>query len=87
MGRWPWKAAVPIILGQVMKRKGKPAKDPFFGLKPTDDEPVEGRKNNPMMPVGWTKSFQVPGGQKGRAFNTTMARTSPFGLAGMLASA
>ncbi|MDP7293335.1 MAG: hypothetical protein QF497_14010, partial [Verrucomicrobiota bacterium] len=43
-----------IILGQVTKRKGPRTDGPFFGLKPTDDEAVEGRKNNPMMPVFWT---------------------------------
>ena len=24
-----------------------------------------------MMPVGWTKSYQLDGGKKGRVFNTT----------------
>jgi type 1 glutamine amidotransferase len=50
----------PIILGQVLK-----------GMKP-DDEPVEGKKNDPMMPVAWTKSYQLPDGKEGRAFTTTM---------------
>jgi len=62
----------PILLGQVMKRKGPKTNDPFFGLRPTDDEPVEGGKNNPMMPVGWTKTYQVPDGKSGRVFTTTL---------------
>ncbi len=41
------------------------------GMSP-DDPPVEGKKNDPMMPVSWTKSYQLPGGSEGRAFTTTM---------------
>ncbi|GAB6166536.1 ThuA domain-containing protein [Thermostilla marina] len=52
--------STPIILGQVLS-----------GMKP-DDAPVEGEKNDPMMPIAWTKSYQVPGGKKGKAFTTTM---------------
>ena len=25
-----------------------------------------------MMPVAWTKSYQIPDGKKGKCFNTTM---------------
>jgi len=45
-------------------------------LKPTDNEAVEGRKNNPMMPVSWTKNYQIPGGKKGRTFVTTMGSST-----------
>jgi hypothetical protein len=45
----------PIIMGQVL-----------VGMKP-DDPPVEGQKNDPMMPIGWTKSYN-----NGRVFTTTM---------------
>lgn len=75
----------PILLGQVTKRNGpavKPDEDRNFGMKPTDKEPAgpvtdkkSGKvvdKNNPMMPVAWTHSYEVPGGKKGRAFATTM---------------
>lgn len=54
----------PIILGAVLK-----------GMQP-DDPPVEGKKNDPMMPVAWIKTYQVPGGQKGRVFATTMGAAS-----------
>ncbi len=54
----------PIILGAVLT-----------GMK-VDDPILEGKKNNPMMPVGWTKSYQIPGGKKGRVFNTTMGSSS-----------
>ena len=50
----------PLVMGQVLK-----------GMK-FDDEPVEGRKNNPMMPVGWTNSYKGDGGAAGRVFTTTM---------------
>jgi len=76
--------AKPLLLGQVVKRKGpakKDTEDPFYGMSPTDNEPVgpttdkNGKttdKNNPMMPVAWTKSYQLPGGKPGKSFATTM---------------
>jgi hypothetical protein len=45
-------------------------------MKPTDDEAVKGLKNNPMIPVFWTKDYQVPGGKKGRTFATTMGSST-----------
>lgn len=71
----------PIIMGQVVKRKGKNTGDAFFGMRPTDDEPNPG-KNSPMMPVGWTKSFQVPGGEEGISFTTTMGSSTDLVAAG-----
>lgn len=68
----------PIILGAVLK-----------GMKP-DDPPVEGKKNDPMMPVGWTKTYQVPGGEEGRVFATTMGAATDLvsgGTRRMLANA
>ncbi|HEY2589683.1 MAG TPA: hypothetical protein VGI81_28320 [Tepidisphaeraceae bacterium] len=73
-----------ILLGQVTKRSG-PAlsdkEDPFFGMRPTDIVPAgpttdkkTGKsvdKNNPMMPVAWTKTYQLPGGKPGKAFCCT----------------
>jgi len=66
----------PIVLGQVMKRKGPRTNDPLFGMRPTDDEPATGKKNDPMMPVAWTKSYLIPGGKKGKAFTTTMGAST-----------
>jgi putative heme-binding domain-containing protein len=54
----------PLVLGQVLT-----------GMK-MDDPPVEGPKNDPMMPVAWVKSYQTPGGKQGRVFNTTMGAAS-----------
>jgi hypothetical protein len=45
----------PLVLGQVLT-----------GMNP-DDPAVEGRKNDPMMPVAWVKTFNG-----GRVFCTTM---------------
>ena len=52
----------PLVLGQVVA-----------GMKPTD-KPVAGKKNDPMMPVAWTKTYQGEGGKVGRVFTTTMVR-------------
>ena len=54
----------PIVLGAVLK-----------GMK-FDDPPVEGKKNDPMMPVGWTKSYKLPDGKEGMAFCTTMGSST-----------
>ncbi|MCA9269696.1 MAG: ThuA domain-containing protein [Planctomycetales bacterium] len=60
----------PIVLGQVL-----------VGMNP-EDAPLEGKKNDPMMPVGWVKSYEVPGGKKGRVFNTTMGAATDLTAAG-----
>ena len=50
----------PIIMGQVL-----------VGMKPTD-KPLEGKKNDPIMPIAWTKSYKTETGKKGQVFTTTM---------------
>ena len=50
----------PVVMGQVLD-----------GMKPTS-EPVKGKKNNPMMPVAWIKTFTGRSGKTARVFNTTM---------------
>ena len=54
----------PLVLGQVLK-----------GMEPTD-EPLEGMKNDPMMPVAWVKSYTSPEGKSGRVFTTTMGSST-----------
>lgn len=49
-----------IILGAVLT-----------GMSP-DDDVVEGEKNDPMMPIAWTKSYEGEDGATGRVFTTTM---------------
>jgi hypothetical protein len=41
------------------------------GMKP-GDPPVEGPKNNPMMPLVWTRLYKGEGGNVSRVINTTM---------------
>lgn len=50
----------PLVLGQVLE-----------GMKP-DDKPVDGAKNDPMMPVAWVKSYKGASGKPARVFTTTM---------------
>jgi hypothetical protein len=41
------------------------------GMKPTD-KPIDGPKNNPMMPVAWTKTYTGSSGKTSKVFCTTM---------------
>ncbi len=73
----------PLVLGQVMKRKGEyDESDPLYGMRPDDGPPVEGKKNNPMMPIAWTKTYQLPGGKPGRAFTSTIGASTDLVAAG-----
>lgn len=56
----------PLLMGQVLE-----------GMK-KDDKPVAGEKNQPMMPIAWTKAYQAPGGKPGKAFVTTMGASQDF---------
>ena len=49
-----------IVLGAVLE-----------GMK-KDDKPISGMKNDPMMPIAWTKTYKGANGQVGRVFTTTM---------------
>ena len=60
----------PLVLGQVL-----------VGMTP-DSKPVEGKKNDPMMPVAWTKSYAVDGGPSGRVFTTTMGSSTDMAAEG-----
>ena len=68
----------PVVLGQIMNRDGAYIEnDRFYGMKPTDQEIAKTNNknetvNNPMMPIAWIKSYQVPGGKQGKAFTTTI---------------
>jgi type 1 glutamine amidotransferase len=54
----------PIVLGQIL-----------VGMKP-DDAPLEGAKNDPMMPVAWTKTYTGAAGKPARVFTTTMGSST-----------
>jgi hypothetical protein len=54
------------------------------GMKP-DSPPVSGAeavKNDPMMPVAWTKTYSVEGGPRGRVFMTTMGAATDLAAVG-----
>ena len=64
----------PLVLGQVLE-----------GMTP-DSPVVEGedaKKNEPMMPVAWTKSYSVAGGPTGRVFTTTMGAATDLASEGV----
>jgi type 1 glutamine amidotransferase len=61
----------PMILGQVLT-----------GMQPADG-PVEGPKNDPMMPVAWTKSFATESGKSARVFATTMGAATDLESEGL----
>jgi hypothetical protein len=50
----------PLVFGAVLA-----------GMDPAD-EPVRDGRNDPMMPIAWTKTYQVEDGKAGRVFTTTM---------------
>ncbi|MDN5199953.1 ThuA domain-containing protein [Fulvivirgaceae bacterium BMA10] len=72
----------PIILGQVINRKGEFVQDDiFYGMKPSDDEIATKNNrdldvNNPMMPIAWIKSYQLEGGEQGKVLTTTIGASS-----------
>ncbi len=75
----------PIVMGQVINRAGEyDEEDPLYGMKPTDDEIAtvnpraedKGNPNDPMMPIAWTKSYQLPGGETGKVFATTIGAST-----------
>ena len=73
---WPAdNDCVPIVMGQVLA--GMEKDSPAIGPGPYEKVPGYGKhegfhKNDPMMPVAWTKSYTLPGGKTGKAFCTTM---------------
>ena len=67
-----------VLLGEIMNRAGEyDESDIFYGMKPTDTEVAtennEGMKvNDVLMPIAWTRSYQIPGGKRGKAFASTI---------------
>lgn len=75
--------AQPLVLGEVVQRTGAyDEDDPFFGMRPEDGPPAAD-KNDPMMPVAWWKTYQVPGGSSGTAFTTTLGASTDLASAGV----
>jgi hypothetical protein len=61
----------PLVLGQVLE-----------GMKPTD-KPVEGKVNDPMMPIAWIKTYKGQQGKTARVFTTTMGASQDFQSEGL----
>lgn len=72
----------PIILGEVIEREGAfNEEDLFYGMRPTDSKAAtendKGVKvNDILMPIAWTKSYQIPDGKKGKVFTSTIGSAS-----------
>lgn len=80
------KDSQPIVLGQVTNRAGHyNDQDSLFGMRFTDHDiadieiekdkdgkEIKVNRNDPMMPIAWIKSYQIPGGQRGKAFTSTI---------------
>ncbi len=60
-----------LAWGQVLK-----------GMNPNDD-PVEGAKNRPMMPMAWTRTYRSAKDQVGRVFMTTMGAATDLESEGL----
>jgi len=54
------EGSTPLVLGQVLE-----------GMKRTD-QPVAGKKNDPMMPIAWSRLYKSPSGKTARIVTTTM---------------
>lgn len=61
----------PLVLGQVL-----------VGMHPADP-PLEGPKNDPMMPVAWIKSYTGMAGKTARVFTTTMGSSTDLESEGL----
>lgn len=84
--------AKPLIMGQAIDRDGEfDDTDPFYGLRPTDQKVADvnpGSKttynpNDPMMPIAWLKTYQLPGGKSGTAFTSTIGSSTDLANQGV----
>lgn len=62
--------SLPLVLGEVTET-----------LEPASSA-VAGSKNNPMMPVAWTKTYRGASGKAARVFTTTMGASQDFAFEG-----
>ncbi len=61
----------PLVLGQVLE-----------GMKATN-RPVEGKVNDPMMPIAWVKTYTGADGKAARVFTTTMGASQDLESEGL----
>lgn len=65
------ETCIPLVMGQVLT-----------GMN-ADDEPVEGAKNDPMMPIAWTNTYTTESDARARVFCTTMGASQDFASEGL----
>lgn len=61
----------PLVMGQVLE-----------GMRP-DDKPVQGKQNDPMIPIAWTKTYKTQSGATARVFTTTMGASQDLASEGL----
>jgi len=61
----------PLVMGEILT-----------GMK-SEDPPLAGEKNSPMMPVAWVRSFTGTSGKTTRVFTTTMGAAQDLQNAGV----
>ena len=61
----------PLVMGQVLE-----------GMNPSD-KPVAGKRNDPMMPVAWVKTYTGASGKTSRVFTTTMGASQDLESEGL----
>lgn len=67
----PPRDSTILVRGQVL-----------VGMK-KDDPPVEGKKNDPMMPVAWTRVYKTETGKSAKVFCTTMGSSTDLESEGL----
>lgn len=74
-----------IVMGQVINRAGEyDENDLLYGMHATDSEiarvnpatKVAYNPNDPMMPIVWTKSYQLPKGKQGKSLTSTIGAST-----------
>ncbi len=84
--------AMPLVLGQVMDGEGPfTESDAYFGLRETDSAiatvnpatETPYNPNEPMMPIAWLKSYELPQGNVGRSFTSTIGSSTDMANAGV----
>jgi type 1 glutamine amidotransferase len=63
--------SVTLVYGQVLE-----------SMQATD-RPVAGSKNDPMMPIAWTKTYRIDDGPVGRVFTSTIGSSEDFESEGL----
>lgn len=80
-------AALPLVYGQVIDNTSTFDEDDYmYGMRPThyalaSTNPGSDsfyNPNDPMMPIAWLKPYQLPGGEPGQAFTSTMGASTDF---------